>query len=54
MTEVTVLEGKSVVWEKGHFVPGTPGITAAEAEKNGNIVFEVGSGRYFFRLTGEV
>jgi alpha-L-rhamnosidase len=53
MTEVTVREGNNVVWEKAHFVPGTPGITAAEAEKNGDIVFEVGSGRYSFRLTGE-
>lgn len=53
MTDVMVQEGNAVVWEKAHFVPGTPGITAAEAEKNGNITFEVGSGRYSFRLTGE-
>jgi len=53
MTEVTVREGNNIVWGKDRFVPGTPGVTAAEAQKNGSIQFEVGSGRYSFRLTGE-
>jgi alpha-L-rhamnosidase len=50
--EVMVREGGRVVWEKGHYVVGDPGITGARAE-GGNIVFDVGSGEYHFKLTGE-
>ncbi len=52
MTEVMVFEGGRVVWEKGHFVPGAPGIASASA-KGDEITFDVGSGRYSFRLTGQ-
>jgi len=52
MTAVTVREGDRVVWENGQFVPGDPGVTGASAA-HGNFTFEVGSGHYAFRLTGE-
>ncbi len=52
MTEIVIHEGEHVIWEKGHFVPGTPGITGGKQE-HGRFVFDVGSGRYAFRLTGE-
>ena len=52
MTEITVRERDRVVWEKNHFVEGTPGITGAKYE-NGRVTFEVGSGHYAFRLTGQ-
>jgi len=51
-TNPTVEEGGRVVWEKGHFVSGDPGITNAR-EENNNVVFDVGSGNYSFRLVGE-
>jgi alpha-L-rhamnosidase len=50
-TDVTVREGDRVVWEKGKFIPGTPGITGAKADAKG-ITFEIGSGRFSFKLTG--
>jgi alpha-L-rhamnosidase len=52
MTEITVHEGDRVVWEKGHFVAGTPGVTSGKLEGQ-RVIFEVGSGHYSFRLTGE-
>jgi alpha-L-rhamnosidase len=52
MSEVTIREGGRVVWEKGQFVPGTPGITNGRRE-GGRYVFEVGSGHYIFELSGE-
>jgi len=52
LTEVTVREGDRVIWENGRFVPSVPGITAAR-EEHGAITFEVGSGQYAFRLTGQ-
>jgi uncharacterized protein GlcG (DUF336 family) len=52
MTEVTIREGGHVIWEKGHFVPGTPGISGGKEER-GRFIFDVGSGRYAFRLRGE-
>jgi len=52
MTDVTVREGDRLVWEKGHFVPGTPGISGATA-RGDEFTFDVGSGHYSFKLTGE-
>lgn len=52
MTELVVREGDQVVWEKGHFVAGRPGISGAKQDRN-RIIFEVGSGHYAFRLTGK-
>ena len=52
MTEVTVQEGDRVVWEKGHYVSGAPGITGGSAAGH-NITFKTGSGRYSFKLAGE-
>jgi alpha-L-rhamnosidase len=50
-TEVVVREGEQVVWDKGQYVPGVPGVTAASQESNGSIVVELGSGRYSFKLS---
>lgn len=52
MTEITVKEGDHVIWEQGRFVSGTPGINAGRHEQDA-YVFDVGSGHYVFRLTGE-
>ena len=52
MTEVTVREGERVIWEGGKFVPGAPGVTGGR-QANGDIVLDVGSGRYSFKLTGK-
>ena len=52
MTGITIHEGDRSVWEKGHFVEGTPGVTAGKVEGN-RVIFEVGSGHYAFRVTGE-
>ena len=51
-TDVFVREGDRVVWEKGQFVSGAPGITGAKLDAHG-ITFDVGSGQYSFRLTGQ-
>jgi alpha-L-rhamnosidase len=51
MTDVVVREGDRVVWEKGHYVSGDPGLTGA-AQEGRAVVFHVGSGTYSFRLTG--
>jgi alpha-L-rhamnosidase len=52
MTAITVHEGDRTVWDKGHFVDGTPGVTAGKFAA-GRVVFEVGSGHYAWRVTGE-
>jgi alpha-L-rhamnosidase len=51
MTDVTIREADRVVWEKGHYVPGAPGISGATAGRE-EFTFDVGSGRYSFKLTG--
>jgi alpha-L-rhamnosidase len=53
MTNVTVREADRVVWENGKYVPGDAGIRKASAEADGRVTFEVSSGHYTFRLTGE-
>jgi alpha-L-rhamnosidase len=53
LTNLTLREGAHVVWEKGGYVPGDPGIRSASAEKDGRIVFQLGSGHYAFRVSGE-
>ena len=52
LTDVTIEEDGRVIWEKGHFVSGDPGITDAK-EENRTFVFDVGSGDYAFRLTAQ-
>jgi len=52
MSEITIKEGDRVVWEKGQFVPGTPGITRG-TQGDRDLTFEVGSGKYSFELTGK-
>jgi hypothetical protein len=64
MTEFTVREADRIVWEKGRFVEGTPGLKAegiagvtpgvmSGSFKDKRVIFEVGSGHYCFRLNGE-
>ena len=50
MTDVAIREGDRVVWEKGHYVSGDPGLTGATQDGRA-IIFQVGSGQYSFRLT---
>jgi hypothetical protein len=51
MTDVVIREGEKVVWEKGHYVDGDPGVTGASQDGT-TIIFQVGSGTYSFRLAG--
>ena len=51
MTDVVIREGDRVVWEKGHYVGGDPGLTGA-TQNGRTFTFQVGSGRYSFRLAG--
>ena len=52
MTDITVHEGGQIVWEKGAFMADDAGVTAGKMDGK-RVVFEVGSGHYTFRLTGE-
>jgi alpha-L-rhamnosidase len=52
MTEFSIREGDRVVWEQDHFVGGTQGINGAKYDSR-RVTFEVGSGHYAFRLTGQ-
>ena len=60
MGDVVVREGDRVVWDKGRFVPGAPGVKSAVAGAEAvsffgptkeAISFEVGSGQYLFKLS---
>jgi len=53
ITGFTITEGNHIVYTNGHYVAGTAGVTGATAEKNGAIIFDVGSGAYSFKLRGE-
>ncbi len=50
ITEPIIREGDRVIWQKGRFVAGDEGVTAAR-EEPGNIVVNVGSGHYAFQLS---
>jgi alpha-L-rhamnosidase len=50
ITETIIREGDKVIWQKGKFVAGDEGVTAA-GEEAGNIVVSVGSGHYAFQLS---
>jgi alpha-L-rhamnosidase len=52
IAEITVHEGDRTVWEKGRFVEGTPGVSAGKFAHN-QVIFEVGSGHYSFRVDGK-
>ncbi len=52
LTGAVVKERDRVVWEKGHFVPGSEGLTGGSEDPD-RITFAVGSGDYSFRLTGQ-
>jgi len=49
--QIEVSESGRMVWKGDQFVPGGPGITAASQTRD-EIIFQVGSGRYSFELTG--
>jgi alpha-L-rhamnosidase len=51
MTDVVIREGDRVIWEKGQYVSGDPGLTGATQDGRA-ITFQVGSGHYSFKLTG--
>jgi alpha-L-rhamnosidase len=63
MTAVTVHEGDHLVWSKGEFISGDPGVTAATTTEPSlsayliylpnTIAFSVTSGHYHFVMTGE-
>ncbi len=48
--ELTVRESGRIVWQQGHYVPGDPGLTGAEARPDG-VAFDAGSGHYSFQLS---
>jgi alpha-L-rhamnosidase len=50
ITEGVIREGDKVIWQKGKFVAGDDGVTAAR-EGDRNIMVSVGSGRYVFHLS---
>lgn len=52
LMNVQITEGRQVVWKSGTYVPGTPGLTGAEADAD-SIVFHAGSGSYDFTLNGD-
>lgn len=51
-TDYTISEGGRVVWEHGRFVSGDAGISGAREEER-EVVFQVSSGSYGFKLTGQ-
>jgi alpha-L-rhamnosidase len=52
ITEFTVRDGDRVIWQNGKAIAGIDGITAVQ-QKDGNIIVNVGSGRYYFQLAGK-
>jgi alpha-L-rhamnosidase len=52
LRNVTVIEGRKKIWQKGKYVNGVPGINAG-VEKNDYVTFETGSGTYAFQLNGQ-
>ncbi|MBN1419473.1 MAG: family 78 glycoside hydrolase catalytic domain [Planctomycetes bacterium] len=52
LRNVRVAEGERTVWEDGAFLPGVAGV-AGGGETAAHVEFQVGSGLYEFRLTGE-
>ncbi len=52
LSEITVQEGDRVIWEKGHAVPGAPGV-AAVSEGRREITVDIGSGHYLFKIAGQ-
>ena len=50
----TVYEGNSTGWAAGAYVPGTPGVTGAEASPDGkDVVVHTQSGRYAFKILSD-
>ena len=52
LSAVTVTEGEQATWKNGRYVAGVRGITSAR-ESDDRVIFEIGSGSYTFRLTGD-
>jgi hypothetical protein len=53
VTGFAITEGNHIIYANGQYVAGDAGVTGATAEKNGDIIFDVGSGTYSFKLKGE-
>ncbi len=51
LKNVTITEGRKVVWKDGSYVSGVAGITGGR-QSDDYVTFDVGSGRYRFRLRG--
>jgi len=52
LQDVVVEEGGSLVWQNGSYVAGPPGVTGATQSAD-SVRFDVGSGRYAFRLRAD-
>jgi hypothetical protein len=52
LRNVAVKESGELIWKAGRFIKGASGITAGGESKD-YITFDVGSGAYVFRLTGQ-
>ena len=50
--KVTIKESGYIVWDQGVFKTGNPGVLAAK-DTGDHIAFNVGSGTYVFKLTGQ-
>ena len=53
LRDVVVRESGSIVWKDGRFVSGVDGIRSARRDP-AHITFDVGSGNYKFRLSGQL
>jgi alpha-L-rhamnosidase len=51
LKDVRIDEGETPVWRANAYVPGTPGLTRADASGD-SITFQTGSGSYHFTLSG--
>jgi len=51
MAKVSITASGTLVWRAGEYIPGAQGIKSA-FEKNGEVIFEVGSGEYSFDAKG--
>jgi uncharacterized protein GlcG (DUF336 family) len=52
LKSVAVAEGGKTVWKDGAYVAGVVGISGASQSAD-YVAFDVGSGSYSFRLTGQ-
>ena len=53
LKNIEVAESNDAVWKEGKFIKSSPGVTNATRTKD-YVTFDVGSGTYTFKLTGDV